>query len=193
MNSVTPPTFATSAIAAAISAGVGSVRTMRPFLANGLERKAAVHKHAGRSRPRCRECPPCADTCGQRSTLPLESSSIAAQGDARRVPGSAHWACRSSDGRLGPRRLQVPAANGARQNKLTRATARRCLSTRLSLSARRLDRPAYARRRDRDFVRCTIRHFFSLVFWGCDYHPDKAACSANCVRSGTRRIMLRAE
>jgi len=43
------------------------------------------------------------------------------------------------------------------------------------LSARRLDRPADARRRDRNFVRCTVRHFFSLVVWGCDYHPDKAA------------------
>ena len=43
------------------------------------------------------------------------------------------------------------------------------------LSARRLDRPADARRRDRNFVRCTVRHFFSLVVWGYDYHPDKAA------------------
>jgi hypothetical protein len=43
------------------------------------------------------------------------------------------------------------------------------------LSARRLDRSADARRRDRNFVRCTVRHFFSLVVWEVDYHPDKAA------------------
>jgi integrase/recombinase XerD len=43
------------------------------------------------------------------------------------------------------------------------------------LSARRLDRPADARRRDRNLVRGTVRHFFSLVVSRCDYHPDKAA------------------
>ena len=43
------------------------------------------------------------------------------------------------------------------------------------LSARRLDRPADARRRDRNLVRGTVRHFFSLVVSKCDYHPDKAA------------------
>ena len=41
------------------------------------------------------------------------------------------------------------------------------------LSARRLDRPADARRRDRNLVRGTVRHFFSLVVSKCDYHPDK--------------------
>jgi integrase/recombinase XerD len=43
------------------------------------------------------------------------------------------------------------------------------------LSARRLERPADARRRDRNLVRGTVRHFFSLVVSKCDYHPDKAA------------------
>ena len=43
------------------------------------------------------------------------------------------------------------------------------------LSARRSDRPADARRRDRNLVRGTIRQFFSLVVSNYDYHPAKAA------------------
>jgi len=43
------------------------------------------------------------------------------------------------------------------------------------LSARRLDRPADARRRDRNLARGTVRHFFSLVVSKCEHRPEKAA------------------
>src|ERR1700720_450683 len=43
------------------------------------------------------------------------------------------------------------------------------------LSARRLDRPADARRRHRNLVRGTVRHFFSLVVSKCEHRPEKTA------------------
>ena len=45
------------------------------------------------------------------------------------------------------------------------------------VSARRTDRPAEARRRDRNFARGTVRHFFSLAISKSEYHVrrDKAA------------------
>src|SRR6516164_6364652 len=46
---------------------------------------------------------------------------------------------------------------------------------RFFLKPQTVDRPADARRRDRNLVRDTVRHFFSLVVSKCDHHPDKAA------------------
>lgn len=41
------------------------------------------------------------------------------------------------------------------------------------ISARRTDRSADARRRDRNFARGTVRHFFSLAISKTEYHPAK--------------------
>ena len=46
---------------------------------------------------------------------------------------------------------------------------------RFFLKPQTVDRPADARRRDRNLVRDTVRHFFSLVVSKCDHHPDNAA------------------
>ena len=42
------------------------------------------------------------------------------------------------------------------------------------VSARRTDRPAEARRRDRNFARGTVRHFFSLAISKSEYHRTKS-------------------
>jgi site-specific recombinase XerD len=43
------------------------------------------------------------------------------------------------------------------------------------VSARRTDRPAEARRRDRNFARGTVRHFFSLAISKSEYHRTKSS------------------
>jgi integrase/recombinase XerD len=43
------------------------------------------------------------------------------------------------------------------------------------VSARRTDRPADARRRDRNFARGTVRHFFSLAILETEYHSAKSS------------------
>ena len=45
------------------------------------------------------------------------------------------------------------------------------------LSARRLDRPADARRRDRNLVRGTVRHFFSLVHGNLHSRRGNKGCA----------------
>src|ERR1700738_79599 len=46
------------------------------------------------------------------------------------------------------------------------------------VSARRTDRPAEARRRDRNFARGTVRHFFSLAISKSEYHRTKRCYGA---------------